>query len=299
MNFSDFVTQSAEFMKGQTEEDLKKQGEIVFKKAVAGSIYPEARALIAAHQAMGHQVAIVSSATKHQIAPAAKELDIKHIMCTELVMENGEFTGEVVHPTCFGQGKKTAAIDFCKKYKGNMDISFFYTDSDDDLPLVDAVGNPRVVNPNKVLARLGRKHKWPICNFEDRGRPSLTDIAKMGSVYTMLPTAIAAALPIWALTGNKRRALNTAFTFWSDYASALTGLTYDIDGEEHLWEARPAVFIFNHQSAADTVIIGKLLKEDFTGIGKMTTDVRLPITPCQPATKGTIKAAMTRAGINF
>jgi len=276
MNFSDFVVETSQFLKGQTEDDLAKHGEIVYKKSIHGAIYPEARALIEAHQARGHTVAIVSSATYHQIAPAARELEIEHILCTELEMVDGVFTGEIIHPSCFGKGKKLAADNLCNELGADIDISFFYTDSEDDLPLIDGVGNPRIVNPSKTLGRLARKHQWPICKFADRGRPGLMDVAKMGSVYTMMPTAMAAAMPLWALTGNKRKAINTAMSFWADYASALTGLTYDIDGEEHLYEQRPAVFIFNHQSSADTVIIAKLLKKDFTGIGKKEI-ARMPI----------------------
>lgn len=268
IGFSDFVAESSEFMTGQTEEQLAKHGDVVYKKSVAGSIYPEARELLAAHKAMGHTVAVVSSATKHQIAPAARELGIDHIMCTELEMVDGVFTGNVISPTCFGEGKRIAAEKFCKEHGADLDISFFYTDSEDDLPLSRAVGNPRIVNPSKTLAKISAEEDWPVCNFKERGRPKLTEIAKMGSVYYMMPAAMTMALPIWALTGDKRSAVNTGISLWADYASALTGLKYDIEGEDHLWEHRPAVFIFNHQSAADTVIITKLLRRDFTGIGK-------------------------------
>ena len=268
MGFSDFVAESSQFMTGQTEAQLAKEGDLVYKKSVAGSIYPEARELLAAHKSMGHTIAVVSSATKHQIAPAAKELGIEHIMCTELEMVDGVFTGNVISPTCFGEGKRIAAEKFCVEHKADLGISFFYTDSEDDLPLSKAVGNSRIVNPSKTLAKIAKEEDWPVCDFTDRGRPSLVQMAKMGSVYYMMPAAMTMALPIWALTGNKRSAVNTGMSLWADYASALTGLKYDIEGEDHLWEQRPAVFIFNHQSAADTVIISKLLRRDFTGIGK-------------------------------
>ena len=55
---------------------------------------------------------------------------------------------------------------------------------------------------------------------------------------------------------------------WTDIVAALTGLTFDIEGEEHLWSQRPCVFIFNHQSSIDPIILGKLLRRDITGIGK-------------------------------
>ena len=77
-----------------------------------------------------------------------------------------------------------------------------------------------------------------------------------------------AGFPIWLLTGSKRDALNFSISLFADTASALIGLNLKIDGEEHLWSQRPAVFIFNHQSNVDLVIVARLLRRDITGVGK-------------------------------
>jgi len=268
LNFSGLVAETAHAMRGQAEYVFEEFGERVYQKKVAGAIYPEARALVEAHREMGHTLAIVSSATKYQIEPAAREFGIEYILCTELELQDGVFTGDVVSPTCFGDGKRLYAEELSDELETDMGQSFFYTDSDDDMPLLDAVGFPRTVNPNRKLARVARMRDWPICNFDSRDRPTLAQIARTGSIFTMLPTALALTTPLWALTGDKRQALNLAGTIWSDVASALAGLTYDITGEEHLWSDRPAVFIFNHQSSVDPVIVGKLLQRDFTGVGK-------------------------------
>ena len=268
MGFSAFVAETADVMRGQAEYVFEEFGEKVFKSKVAGAIYPEARALLEAHREMGHTIAIVSSATKYQIEPAARELGIDYILCTDLEIEDGVFTGNVISPTCFGEGKRTAAEDFSEEFDIDMSQSFFYTDSDDDLPLLEVVGHPRTVNPNSKLARIAARRSWPVCNFKSRGRPSLSQIARTGSIFAMLPTSLAVTAPLWALSGDKRSALNAGVSIWSDVASALAGLTYEVEGEHHLWSHRPAVFIFNHQSSVDPVIIGRLLKRDFTGIGK-------------------------------
>jgi putative phosphoserine phosphatase/1-acylglycerol-3-phosphate O-acyltransferase len=77
-----------------------------------------------------------------------------------------------------------------------------------------------------------------------------------------------AGLPIWALTGSKREAMNFSLSVFADTASALIGLNLEIKGEHHLWSHRPAVFIFNHQSNVDMVIIARLLRRDISGVGK-------------------------------
>jgi putative phosphoserine phosphatase/1-acylglycerol-3-phosphate O-acyltransferase len=75
-------------------------------------------------------------------------------------------------------------------------------------------------------------------------------------------------LPIWALTGSKREAMNFSLSVFADTASALIGLKLEIKGEHHLWSNRPAVFVFNHQSNVDMVIIARLLRRDISGVGK-------------------------------
>ena len=80
--------------------------------------------------------------------------------------------------------------------------------------------------------------------------------------------AFAAGLPIWLLSGSKREALNFSVSVFADTASALIGLRLKVNGEHHLWSHRPAVFIFNHQSNVDLVVVSRLLRRDIVGVGK-------------------------------
>ena len=276
VGFSAFMNATSRFLKGQAETVFEEFGRHVHEKQIAGAIYPEARELIKAHLARGHTVAIVSSATPYQIVPAAEDLDIPHILCTLLEVEDGVFTGRVVSPTCFGEGKRLAAQNLAADYGINLNQSFFYTDSHDDLALLEAVGHPRVLNPNKTLEKIAYSRGWPVHRFKSRGRPTALTLARNALSYATLPAAVSIGLPLWALTGRKRDALNTGFSLWADYAAALAGIKMDVEGEQHLFAQRPAVFIFNHQSSSDVLITIKLLKRDFTGIGKKEI-ARFPI----------------------
>jgi putative phosphoserine phosphatase/1-acylglycerol-3-phosphate O-acyltransferase len=62
--------------------------------------------------------------------------------------------------------------------------------------------------------------------------------------------------------------VNLAASTWSDLASAFAGIDLRVEGEDHLWSHRPAVFLFNHQSGIDPLLVAKLLRRDFTGVGK-------------------------------
>src|SRR3546814_9672242 len=104
-----------------------------------------------AHQAKGHRVAIISSATIYQIEPTARDLGITDIKCSSYEIEDGVFTGEIIRPLCFGEGKVLAAEELAAEYGLDLDNSFFYSDSDDDLELLERVGKPRPLNPNLKL----------------------------------------------------------------------------------------------------------------------------------------------------
>jgi len=83
----------------------------------------------------------------------------------------------------------------------------------------------------------------------------------------MLTSALA-GIPIYALTGSMQKARNFSISLFADTACAIAGIELDVTGEEHIWSSRPCVFVFNHQSQADTIIVPALLRRDMAGVGK-------------------------------
>lgn len=268
LGFSAMMAVNAQFMRGIEEATYEEIGEQLYQKQIARMVYPESRQLIEAHQAKGHTVAVISSATPYQVRATATDLDIEHVLCTELEVENGRFTGHLVSPTCFGQGKVDAAEALAAETGADLDQSFFYSDSTDDLLLLERVGHPRALNPSARLAGVARDHQWPVARFGSRGRPSLSQWVRSVAATVSLVPSFAAGLPIYALTGSRRDSLNFSFSLFADTASALIGLHLNVKGEQNLWARRPAVFIFNHQSKADVVIMASLLRRDIAGVGK-------------------------------
>jgi len=266
--FSGMMSATTAAYRGLAESVLVEVGEEVFEKHLATQIYPESRALVEAHQAAGHTVAIVSSATPYQADPLARELGIEHVLCTRLEVEDGIFTGGVVRPTCWGEGKADAARELARAYDLDLSQSYFYTDSHEDLPLLDLVGRPRPLNPNRELAQVAKERRWPVRRFTSRGRPSAGDLVRTGLVYASLVPSVVAGVAAGLVTGSQREAVNVAGGVWGDLATSLAGIDLRVEGEEHLWSQRPAVFIFNHQSALDAVLMIKLLRRDMTGVAK-------------------------------
>lgn len=268
MGFSALMAVHAQYLAGDSEADYIENSEKLFRKKIARLIYPETRRLIEAHRAKGHTIAIISSATPYQVLPAAKDLNIDHVYCTELEVSQGVFTGSVIKPTVFGEGKVDAALKLAKKTRANLNKSFFYSDSTDDIQLLEYVGKPVTLNPRKRLKTITRERAWPTASFDSRGKMSVSGFFRSVAATGSLVGSFAAGLPIYALTRSKRDSINFSISLFADTCNALIGMELDINGEENLWSHRPAVFMFNHQSKADVAIMAGLIRKDVVGVGK-------------------------------
>ena len=266
--FSALVAAHAAAYRGLAESALEELGREVFEKHLATEIYPESRALVRAHQERGHTVGIVSSATPYQVEPLARNLGVKEVMCTRLEAVAGILTGRVERPTCFGEGKAKAVESLSARLGLDLSESWFYTDSIDDLPLLEQVGRPRPTNPDRALAQVAKERRWPVRRFQSRGTPGLAEIGRTALAWWSLGPSLLAGLGVGLVNRSHRDATNLAGSLWGDLSTALAGIDLRVEGEEHLWSRRPAVFIFNHQSGLDAPLMLRLVRRDATGIAK-------------------------------
>jgi HAD superfamily hydrolase (TIGR01490 family) len=133
-----------------------------FAREIAGRVCVEGRARIAEHLAQGHVVALLTSGTRFSAAPLAEMLGVEHVLCTEMEEANGVLTGRHVAPACAGPGKIVYAERLAAELGVDLGRSFFYTDSFSDLPMLERVGLPRVVNPDVRLKRMARRRGWQV-----------------------------------------------------------------------------------------------------------------------------------------
>ncbi len=267
-NFAGLAAVGAQGVKGVNEKVFIEVGEEVYHKHLADEIYPESRALVNAHLAKGHTVAIISAATPYQVDPIARDLNIQHVMCTRMEVVKGKFTGNIVEPACWGEGKAHAAKELCEEHKLDLSKSFFYTDSAADAPLMEIVGNPRAVNPDTKLSALAFKNNWPVFRFNDEERPGVSNFVRTGLALGSLLPAVLSGITKGALNLNWQDGVNSLMASVGDLVISTAGIELVVKGEEHLWSKRPAVFIFNHQSSTDLFIAAKLIRKDATGIAK-------------------------------
>jgi putative phosphoserine phosphatase/1-acylglycerol-3-phosphate O-acyltransferase len=267
LGFSAFVTRSVERLRGLSEDEVRETAARIFHERLADEVYPESRALVRAHLRRGHTVAVVSSATRFQIEPLAQDLGIPHVLCTELEVRDGRLTGAVLPPPCYGDGKAHAARAFAAARGIDLAASWFYTDSHEDLPLLELVAHPRPTNPSAALAEIAAARGWPVRRFTSRGAPDAAAILRTSLAVGSLVPALLLGVPA-ALFGGWRRGVNVVISTWGELASALAGVDVQVTGEEHLWSHRPAVFIFNHQSGIDMLLLCRLLRRDIVGVAK-------------------------------
>lgn len=155
---------------GVREEELVQFCQEWFNEALQPLIYPQAQEFVRQHLGRGERVAIISNATTYAVAPLAHYLGVPHILATQLELRQGTFTGDYIEPLCFRQGKVFWAEKLARELGTDLSQSTFYTDSITDLPLLERVKNPRVVNPDPKLRRLARRRGWPVWDFLPNGR---------------------------------------------------------------------------------------------------------------------------------
>jgi putative phosphoserine phosphatase/1-acylglycerol-3-phosphate O-acyltransferase len=245
--FADFLERALGSWKGKTEEEVAALGEKLFKNEIAGRLHHETWRLAEAHRAMGHTLVLASSATRFQLEPMARELGADHALCTAIEVRDGVVTGRTAGPALWGTGKANAVRALAEEHDLDLDASFAYSNGDEDVPFLETVGNPVAVSPERNLLAEAQRRGWPVLKCD--GRPSTPGplaLARTAAFYGGMAAGVGAGLGL-----------------------ALAGIDVSVSsGGEHLWSSRPCVFVFNHQSKLDPIILMKLLRGGFTGVAK-------------------------------
>ncbi len=129
-------------------------------------IYAEALELINAHQAAGRLVVIVSASPEEIVAPLGRHLGVDAVIASRAAVdEEGRYTGRMAF-YAYGHYKAEAMRALASSEHIDLSASFAYSDSATDLPMLEAVGHPVAVNPDRVLARIARERGFELLRFE-------------------------------------------------------------------------------------------------------------------------------------
>ena len=142
--------------------EIKSQAEDCYRRVIVPRRFEEGYACVAEHRAAGRKVVFVTGSVDFVLAPLAQALGVTDVLAARLVEADGVFTGELSGPPIGTEEKARLTRQFAQAHGLDLTQCHAYGDSTADLPMLEAVGFPHVVNPGRELAALARSRGWPI-----------------------------------------------------------------------------------------------------------------------------------------
>jgi HAD superfamily hydrolase (TIGR01490 family) len=133
-------------------------------------IYPQMMSVVREHQDAGRRAYIVTAASNEISQMLARVLAMDGAIGTRSEIVDGVYTGELDGPFVYGEGKAEALREFAAEEGISLESSWAYSDSVSDLPMLEAVGHPVVVNPDAELREIARREGWEVLRFEKLGQ---------------------------------------------------------------------------------------------------------------------------------
>jgi HAD superfamily hydrolase (TIGR01490 family) len=128
-------------------------------------LLPRAQALIERHRQQGDTLIVITATNRFLTDPVVKLYGISHLIATEPEMQNDQYTGKVAGTPCFQDGKVVRLTEWLDENRQSLQGSWFYSDSHNDLPLLNKVTHPVAVDPDAILERHASDHDWPIISL--------------------------------------------------------------------------------------------------------------------------------------
>lgn len=145
--------------------ELERLRERFLAEVIAPMWLPGAERLILSHRERGHRPVIVTATNRFVVEPICHRLGIAEIIATEPEQAGGRFTGAVVGEPSFGPGKLSRVQLWLAEQGLTLAGSHFYSDSINDLPLLEAVAHPVAVDPDDALRQIARARGWPVLSL--------------------------------------------------------------------------------------------------------------------------------------
>ncbi len=149
---------------GTRVEDLRRLGDEIIPRLLDG-VRRESRGLIDLHDDAGRDTFIVSASPIEIISDFAAALGMTGALGTVAKVVDGTYTGELAEPFCYGEGKAIAIEKLAAERGYDLALCYAYSDSESDLPMLETVGHPVAVNPDRALETVAFHRGWPIVEF--------------------------------------------------------------------------------------------------------------------------------------
>ena len=156
--------QIAQFPKAQLEELLK----MFLKEAIEPMINKKGEQLIESHRSQGHELLIITATNEVITRPIAERLGVSTLIATEAETENSEYTGKVKGIASYAGGKIERLKIWLEAHpQFNLQGSYFYSDSHNDIPLLEYVDHAYAVDPDHTLLAYAQEKHWPVISLRD------------------------------------------------------------------------------------------------------------------------------------
>jgi HAD superfamily hydrolase (TIGR01490 family) len=156
-----WMHRASRVLAGVDEARFAESARDLFRESMGRRLDPAVLERIVHHQDEGHHLVLLTATLRQVVIPLLERLGFHDILSNELIYEDGKILGGFVEPLCYGVGKVVRARDYLEKVGASFEESYFYSDSIADLPMLEAVGHPVVVNPEKALIEIARNRGWP------------------------------------------------------------------------------------------------------------------------------------------
>ena len=130
-------------------------------------LLPAASELLDRHRRQHHTLLIITATNRFVTEPIADLLSVEHLLATEPEVVDGRYTGRVSGTPCFRDGKVSRLKQWLSQYGENLQDSWFYSDSHNDLPLLELVTHPVAVDPDDTLSWHAQQKNWRIISLRN------------------------------------------------------------------------------------------------------------------------------------
>lgn len=151
-------TEAAELARWQAE---------FMRDVIEPIILAKGEALLQEHRAAGDKLVIITATNRFITAPIAARLGVETLIATECGMDNGRYTGQVAGVPCYQEGKVTRMNQWLAETGLSLEGAYFYSDSRNDLPLLEVVTRPVAVDPDDTLRAIASERGWPVLSLRD------------------------------------------------------------------------------------------------------------------------------------
>jgi HAD superfamily hydrolase (TIGR01490 family) len=162
MDSEKIIAGMLKWLAGMSEKKVSDLSSEVFEKYILHAIPEEARSEIKMHKDKNAAVVILSSALYPVCQVVADHLEVDDVICTHIETEGGRYTGRTAGKLCFGNEKVSRLKEYCEKNNSKVEQAWYYGDSFSDFSVLQIVGNPVCVNPDKKLQKAANKNSWKI-----------------------------------------------------------------------------------------------------------------------------------------